>query len=706
MRDSVADYVHSLGLDAYVVGGAVRDELLGIPVKDLDFVVPGVGHAELRAALEPHGKVEDLIVGDQRVGVRLLPRDKAARALQPGGIEFAPPRVERSTGPGRHDFEIVADAGISLEQDMERRDFTINAIARRLETGEVLDPLGGRADLERRVLRTTSPTSFRDDPLRIVRGLRFVSQLDVDPDEDTLRQMREWAPQIEHVSGERIGGGLAADGMGELSKLLLGAKPAKALRLARDAGVLVHLLPELEPAIGFDQESRYHDLPLDEHTFEVVQAAADAGAPLRVRLAALLHDLGKPESAWRGSDGRLHFYAKPKLGKRGHEEIGAEIASRLLNRLRYPAKLRQRVRAIVLEHMFGVTAPEDTVKARKFLHRHGDELAFDLVAHKRADLQGKRENPNDTTREELERLDRFNETLVRELDSPHRLDQLVVDGNDLIELGWEPGPALGAGLGHLLACVIGDPSLNEREWLLAEAERQRDMIRWRPPGPYEVAFSTREGGVSEGPYASLNLGRMSGDDVDRVDENRRRLCAEIGGDPLRLALNRQVHSTVVHRAEPGARGKPGDGLWTEEPDVPVLALTADCVPIALARVGGDRPGVAVLHVGWRGLLAGIVAQGAEALGGRLHAAVGPAIGPCCYEVGADVSEPFAAAYGPDVLRGRNLDLWSAADRALREAGVEEVERVDLCTHCNPELFFSHRRTGLPRGGQGVIARVA
>ncbi|MDX6439802.1 MAG: hypothetical protein QOF45_2385 [Gaiellaceae bacterium] len=473
MWDSVADYVHSLGIDAYVVGGAVRDELLGIPVKDLDFVVPGMGHAELRAALEPHGKVEDLVVADQRVGVRLLPRDKAARALQPGGIEFAPPRVERSTGPGRHDFEIVADAGISLEQDMERRDFTINAISRRLETGEVLDPLGGRADLERRVLRTTSPTSFRDDPLRIVRGLRFVSQLDVDPDEDTLRQMREWAPQIVHVSGERIGGGLAADGMGELSKLLLGKHPAKALRLARDTDVLVHLLPELEPAIGFDQESRYHDLPLDEHTFEVVQAAADAGAPLRVRLAALLHDLGKPEAAWRGPDGRLHFYAKPKLGKRGHEEIGAEIASRLLDRLRYPAKLRQRVRAIVLEHMFGVTSPDDTAKARKFLHRHGDELAFDLVAHKRADLQGKRESPNDTTRDELERLDRFHDTLVREVDSPHRLDQLAVDGNDLIELGWEPGPGLGAALEHLLACVIGEPSLNEREWLLAEAERQR-----------------------------------------------------------------------------------------------------------------------------------------------------------------------------------------------------------------------------------------
>jgi len=233
-----------------------------------------------------------------------------------------------------------------------------------------------------------------------------------------------------------------------------------------------------------------------------------------------------------------------------------------------------------------------------------------------------------------------------------------------------------------------------------------DVIRWDAPGPYAVAFSTRLGGVSEGPYASLNLGRLTGDDVERVDENRRRLCAEVGGELERLALNRQVQSTVVHRARPGLRGEPGDGLWTDEPGVPVLALAADCLPLALTRADGGPPAVAVLHAGWRGLLGGIVRLGVAALGGRAAACVGPAIGPCCYEVGPEVAEPFAAAFGGDVVRGRNLDLWTAAERALFAAGAETVERIDLCTACNPELFFSHRRTGKPRGVQGVIAHVA
>src|SRR6187431_2251566 len=143
----VAEYIRSLDLDAYLVGGAVRDELLGHPSPDQDFLVPRVGHAELRAALAPHGRVEDFEVAGRLVGVRFFPADRDVRRLAPKGIELAPPRVERSTGPGRHDFEIVADASISVEDDLGRRDFTVNAMARRLETGELVDPFGGEADL-------------------------------------------------------------------------------------------------------------------------------------------------------------------------------------------------------------------------------------------------------------------------------------------------------------------------------------------------------------------------------------------------------------------------------------------------------------------------------------------------------------------------------------------------------------------------------
>jgi tRNA nucleotidyltransferase (CCA-adding enzyme) len=472
MREEIEDYVRSLGLDAYLVGGAVRDELLGLDSKDADFLVPGLDTEGLRRALAPHGRVEDLVVADRLVGVRLHARDGRIRRLTPAGIEFAPPRKEVSTGPGRHDFEIVADPSLSVEDDMRRRDFSVNAMARRLETGELVDPLDGRADLAARRLRTVSPQSFREDPLRLIRALRFVSQLGFEPDEELLAQMREEAPAVKLVSGERIGGGLAADGMGELSKLLLGAEPARALRLARDTGVLVELLPEFGPAIGFDQESRYHDLTVDEHTFAVVQAAADAGFSLSVRLAALFHDLGKPLVGWRGNDGRLHYYAKPGFAAQGHDQVGADLASGALLRLRYPNALRKRVVRIVRRHMFQ-PGKGDARRARRFLRRNGDELAFELIDHKQADLLGKRGSGGEPPPvEEIERLANFREVVEQELSSPHRLRDLAVDGNDLIELGFRPGPQLGRILHELLDAVVDEPALNTRDQLLVRAKER------------------------------------------------------------------------------------------------------------------------------------------------------------------------------------------------------------------------------------------
>ena len=433
----IEEYVRGLGLDAYLVGGAVRDELLGLESKDADFLVPGVDTEQLRAALAPHGRVEDLVVAGRLVGVRLLPRDRRIRELTPAGIEFAPPRAERSTGPGRHDFEIVADPSLSVEDDMKRRDFTVNAMARRLETGELLDPLGGKADLEARRLKTVSAQSFREDPLRLIRALRFVSQLGFEPDETLLEQMREEASAVQLVSGERIGGGLAADGMGELSKLLMGRKPARALAIARDTGVLAELIPEFAAVPEY----------LSDHIFAVVQASADAGDTLAVRLAALFHDVGKPV------DG----------DPLGHARVGADIAGKTLRRLRYPSRLVSRVVAIVREHPFHAeTAPREPRDLRRYLAQHGDELAAEITAMRFADLRAK---DRDTSV-----LEEIAAGLERERANPHRLADLAVTGDDLIELGFTAGPALGGALHALLDAVVDEPELNTRDELLARAK--------------------------------------------------------------------------------------------------------------------------------------------------------------------------------------------------------------------------------------------
>jgi polyphenol oxidase len=240
-----------------------------------------------------------------------------------------------------------------------------------------------------------------------------------------------------------------------------------------------------------------------------------------------------------------------------------------------------------------------------------------------------------------------------------------------------------------------------------------DLIHWQAPGPYRVAFSTRSGGVSEGPFASLNLGILTEDAPARVVQNRTLLCDAVGADPDGATMAWQRHGANVTRADARGIVTPGtvydhcDGLWSDEPGRAMLLLTADCMPIALARRDGGRPALAILHAGWRGLLSGIVGAGVRALGSRrLEAVIGPSIGPCCYEVGPEVADPFREAFGDDVLRDERLDLWTSAERALRAAGVEHVERFDMCTACHGSRFFSHRRDNGRTGRQGVIAYVA
>jgi polyphenol oxidase len=243
---------------------------------------------------------------------------------------------------------------------------------------------------------------------------------------------------------------------------------------------------------------------------------------------------------------------------------------------------------------------------------------------------------------------------------------------------------------------------------------ETDGIRWLEAtlgpagaGVGRVGFGSRVGGVSVAPYDALNIGVLT-DDLDAaVVENRRRLAAAVGTDPHNVPIGLQVHKAdiAVHEApqNPSPFAEPGmtlvelDGHVVRQAGLAPLVLTADCLPVALAGPGG----VAMLHCGWRGLAAGIVARGA-AIVEATSAAIGPGIGPCCYEVGPEVLEVFADL-GDGIADGHMLDLAEVARLLLAQAGVAQVESADLCTFCEADLFFSHRRDHGRTGRMGNLA---
>jgi purine-nucleoside/S-methyl-5'-thioadenosine phosphorylase / adenosine deaminase len=247
--------------------------------------------------------------------------------------------------------------------------------------------------------------------------------------------------------------------------------------------------------------------------------------------------------------------------------------------------------------------------------------------------------------------------------------------------------------------------------------RESEGVRWLEaelPGA-RVAFSTRGGGTSAGPFESLNLGVLTGDDVESVYENRRRLARALGLSPDGVVVGLQVHGAelAAHAgpqrpsafAEPVAAIPEVDGHVVSEPGPAALVFVADCLPVALAGPGG----VAMLHCGWRGLAAGIVARGVAAVAAT-HAAIGPGIGPCCYEVGDEVLSALASPTSREATSlvakrptgGRSLDLPEVARQLLSEAGVETIESANLCTSCEEGSFFSHRRDAGETGRQAGL----
>ena len=240
--------------------------------------------------------------------------------------------------------------------------------------------------------------------------------------------------------------------------------------------------------------------------------------------------------------------------------------------------------------------------------------------------------------------------------------------------------------------------------------RERDGVRWLEaalPGA-RATFSTRVGGTSEGAFESLNLGLYTDDAEHAVRANRLRLTAALERDPEGVLFGFQVHGAEVLRRERAPRPNPFtvearppevDGQVTAASQLTPLVQVADCLPVALAGVRG----VAMLHCGWRGLAGGIIERGVEEVG-AVAAAVGPGIGACCYEVGPEVLETFSGL-GDGIASGRMLDLVEIARRQLERVGVEEVEASGLCTSCEPELFFSHRRDSGQTGRQAGLVWV-
>src|SRR3954471_24392151 len=240
--------------------------------------------------------------------------------------------------------------------------------------------------------------------------------------------------------------------------------------------------------------------------------------------------------------------------------------------------------------------------------------------------------------------------------------------------------------------------------------REENGVRWVEadlPGA-SAAFSTRIGGVSEEPYEALNVAVLTGDEPASVGENRRRLADSLERDPEGVVMGRQVHGTELSRHERAQQPRvyadmvkspdQVDAQATSNPQLTPLVLVADCLPVAL--VGPE--GVAMAHCGWRGLAAGIAAEAVSAVEAEA-AAIGPGIGPCCYEVGDEVLTAFGELDG--VARGRMLDLTAVATALLERAGVSVVEPSGLCTSCNPELFYSHRRDGERTGRQAGLVWV-
>ncbi len=439
--NELLEILWAAGHAAWVVGGSLRDAFLGRPAADWDLATDA--RPDRLLEIFP-GAVYENQFGT--VAVR-----------HAGGLyQITTFRTDHDYADHRRPHRV--EFGDSVEEDLRRRDFTVNAMAwgspaphagGPAARGEravpsLVDPFGGRADVERRLLRAVGDPSvrFEEDALRMVRAVRLAATLDFAVEPATLAAIASRADLVSHLSGERLGA--------ELQKLLAAPRPSIGLRLMADSGLLARISPELAAQRGVAQ-NKVAGEDLWDHTLRAVDAAP-AGRPV-VRLAALVHDIGKPATA---ADG--HFY--------GHDRIGADLARELLERLRYPRAATDRVVALVRQHMFDYGESWTDPAVRRFIGKVGRDALDELFELRAADNLGSGVAADGTGLAELRR--RVDEQLAADA-AVDRAD-LAIDGDDLIsELGLKRGPTIGRLLAELLDRVVADPALNDRPTLLLVA---------------------------------------------------------------------------------------------------------------------------------------------------------------------------------------------------------------------------------------------
>lgn len=426
------------GYEAHVVGGCVRDLLLGRAAKDWD-----VATSALPADVQRLFK-RTIPTGIQHGTVTVL--------VGKEHVEVTTYRGEGEYTDARRPDRVIF--GVTLEEDLARRDFTVNAMAYDPLADTLIDPFGGRADLAARVLRAVGDANerFREDGLRVMRAVRFMATLEMTLDPTTEAAISGALGSLARVSGERV--------RDELLKLLGAARPSVGLLAMERTGILGTVLPELAEAVGVTQ-NRYHAYDVWQHTVASVDATPGNAI---VRLGTLLHDVGKPRTAAPKPDapGENSFYR--------HDSVGAEMADVIGRRLKLSNAERDKVVALVAHHMFWYSPEWTDATVRRFIRRVGAELLPDLFALREGDVVGR--GHGEDPESELGELRRRVEKVVAE-DQALSIGDLVVGGEDVMRvLGVAPGRIIGDTLRELLEAVIEDPSLNEREALLAMIEKK------------------------------------------------------------------------------------------------------------------------------------------------------------------------------------------------------------------------------------------